>query len=238
MVLDSDHSRFDGCILSWSLRAADIILYIVRWQAVVALAARHPRLHAAQLWQCRLISAFCCMCLCSESLLTAVLAAMLGWNYPAFPPKLTPEKIQEKLDELRQFVLTHADSMKERRGSIVLEKLRQTVSKDEKSWHNFLSKHSTLFTAAHHQHLAATYDLINTAQMARSKLGDIHKLPDETFCFRLQGKYQASGPRRLTHAEAEQDCFEVSRAVSKANTSEEKRIIAQATLKKSTTTLD
>ena len=73
------------------------------------------------------------MCFCSESLLTAVLAAMLGWNYPAFPPKLTPEKIQEKLDELRQFVLTHAESMTERSGSTVLEKLRQTVSTDEKS---------------------------------------------------------------------------------------------------------
>ena len=79
------------------------------------------------------------------------------------PPKLGPERIQEKLVELRAFVTLHADVMRSRSGASVLEKLRQKVSKEEKGWHNFLTNNirRRSFTAAHDEHLAATHNLIN-----------------------------------------------------------------------------
>ena len=53
------------------------------------------------------------------------------------PPKLTPERIQEKLCELRGYVTDHADVFRLRAGSTVLQKLRQTASKEEKAWSSF-----------------------------------------------------------------------------------------------------
>ena len=49
----------------------------------------------------------------------------------AMPPKLTPERIQEKLAELRAYVSDHVDVLRLRPGSTVLQKLRQTASKEE-----------------------------------------------------------------------------------------------------------
>ena len=40
------------------------------------------------------------------------------------PPKLTLERTQEKLVELRAYVANHADVLRLRRGASVLEKLR------------------------------------------------------------------------------------------------------------------
>ena len=51
--------------------------------------------------------------------------------------------------------------MRLRLGASVLEKLRQTTSKEEKAWYNFLSQNAKSFTAAHTEHLAGTYNLIN-----------------------------------------------------------------------------
>ena len=79
------------------------------------------------------------------------------------PPKLTPERIQEKLGELRAYVTDHVDVVRTRSEFSVLQKLRQTASKEEKAWSNFLTKTTSAFTAAHVQHLACTYDLINEA---------------------------------------------------------------------------
>ena len=79
------------------------------------------------------------------------------------PPKLTPERIQEKLAELRACVTDHVDVLRTRSGFMVLQKLRQTASKEEKAWPNFLTRTTSAFTAAHLQHLACTYDLINEA---------------------------------------------------------------------------
>jgi len=93
--------------------------------------------HAPRLWQCRAISALFSASLCSESLLSAAISAMHSWDYPAFPPKRTPEGIQEKLVELRAYVEAHAEVMRLRPGASVLEKLRQTLSKEEKAWHNY-----------------------------------------------------------------------------------------------------
>ena len=77
------------------------------------------------------------------------------------PPKLTRERIQEKLVELRAYVANHADVLRLRPGASVLEKLRQTASKEEKAWHNFLTKTAKSFTTSHEEHLAATYVLIS-----------------------------------------------------------------------------
>ena len=55
----------------------------------------------------------------------------------AMPPKLTPERIQEKLAELRAYVTDHVDVLRIRPGSTVLQKLRQTASKEEKAWSFF-----------------------------------------------------------------------------------------------------
>ena len=317
--------------------------------------------HAPRLWQCRAISALFCASLCSESLLPAVISAMYGWTYPAFPPKLTPERIQEKLVELRAYVANHADVMSLRPGANVLEKLRQTVSKEEKAWHNFLTKIAKSFTVAHAEHLAATYILINdtvapgasgastdanpesqistqtsvassaegtytdhVGQLGFTTSGQLHfgvlqsfvegtrvnvrwrrqfagapdiqtprrNTTDEaiqdyifcfraqeglntttaqiqamrtaahelaaheldtgtychlalprhkvigkilerhgTYCYRIDGKYTAEGPRRLTHAEAAKDGAEVSKAASVAKSEEERRMIARDVLR-------
>ena len=61
------------------------------------------------------------------------------------------------------YVTTHVDVVRTRAGFTVLQKLRQTASKEEKAWSNFLTKTTSAFTAAHLQHLACTYDLINEA---------------------------------------------------------------------------
>ena len=131
--------------------------------AYAALISIALGIHAPRLWQCRAISAFFSAGLCSESLLSAAISAMHSWDYPAFPPKLTPERIQEKLVELRAYVEGHVDVMRSRPGASVLEKLRQTVSNEEKRWHNFLTKTTKSFSAAHTAHLAATYNLISDA---------------------------------------------------------------------------
>ena len=55
------------------------------------------------------------------------------------------------------------DVLRIRSGFSVLQKLRQTASKEEKAWSIFLTKTTSAFTAAHLQHLACTYDLINEA---------------------------------------------------------------------------
>ena len=57
----------------------------------------------------------------------------------------------------------HVDVLRTRSGFSVLQKLRQTASKEEKAWSDFLTKTTSAFTAAHLQHLACTYDLINEA---------------------------------------------------------------------------
>ena len=137
---------------------AETLRWVCAHSAWIAIARG---VHAPRLWQCRVISALFCVCFCSENFLSAILIAMHGWRFPAFPPKLTPERIQEKLVELRAFVAAHANVMRSRSGGSVLEKLRQTVSKEEKVWHNFLTKNAKSFTDAHTAHLAATYNLIS-----------------------------------------------------------------------------
>ena len=96
------------------------------------------------------------------------------------PPKLTPERIQEKLAELRAYVTDHVDVLRIRRGSTVLQKLRQTASKEEKAWIEFLRLKRSGFTSAHLQHLACTYDLINEGS-ARTLPGNVH----ERVCVRV-----------------------------------------------------
>ena len=46
-----------------------------------------------------------------------MISAMHGWVYPAFPPQLTPERIQENLVEVRVYVANHADVMSLRPGA-------------------------------------------------------------------------------------------------------------------------
>ena len=77
------------------------------------------------------------------------------------PPRLTPERILDKLVELRIFVTDHVDALRTRHGCSVLRKLRQTTSKEEKAWYNFLNKKTRFFSDEHLQHLAGTYDLIS-----------------------------------------------------------------------------
>ena len=144
------------------------------------------------------------------------------------PPKLTPERIEEKLVELRAYVANHADVLRLRPGASVLEKLRQTASKEEKAWHNFLTKTAKSFTTAHEEHLAATYALINEPHT--KVIGDIHERHG-TYCYRIKGKYSAEGPRRLTWAEATKDRADIWQSASMSNTEEEKRNIAQSVLR-------
>ena len=56
------------------------------------------------------------------------------------PPKLTPERIQEKLVELRAYVTDHAGVLRTRPGDTVVQKLRQHVSKEEKGLVHFLDE--------------------------------------------------------------------------------------------------
>ena len=91
------------------------------------------------------------------------LCAMHNWESQTFPPKLTPERIQEQLTELRAYVSDHAYVLRLRPGSSVLHKLRQTASKEGKAWHNLLMKAAQSFTAAHVEYLAGTYALISEA---------------------------------------------------------------------------
>ena len=120
-------------------------------------------LHAPQLWQCKVISALFLALFCSESSLPMALCAMHSWDSPTFPPKLTSERIQERLTELRAYVSDHAHVLRLRPGSSVLHKLRQTASEEEKAWHNLLMKAAQSFTAAHVEYLAGTYALISEA---------------------------------------------------------------------------
>ena len=87
--------------------------------------------HAPQLWQCRAISALFSALFCSESVLSEAISAIHSWDFPAFPPKMTAERIQEKLVGLRAYVANHADVMRLRPGATVLEKIRQTASHEE-----------------------------------------------------------------------------------------------------------
>ena len=61
---------------------------------------------------------------------------------------ITPECIQQRLTKLRAFVSVHAHVLRGRHGSSVLQKPRQTASKEEQTWYKFLMRHVKCFTAA------------------------------------------------------------------------------------------
>ena len=90
------------------------------------------------------------------------------------PPKLTPERIQEKLAELRAYVTDHVDVLRIRPGCTILEKLCQRASKEERGWSEFLRKKRSRFSSAHAKLLACTYDLMNDGS-ASTVPGNVHK---------------------------------------------------------------
>ena len=76
------------------------------------------------------------------------------------PPKLSPVRIDEKLENLHESVRDHVGLLAGRNGTSLRTCLRKTASAEETRWHGFLYKQAAAFSKSQRRHVHETFAML------------------------------------------------------------------------------
>ena len=84
------------------------------------------------------------------------------------PPKLTKADVDDKLRQLRSYVIECQEELSARRATTLVKTLQQKKSAEEQKWYQFLTKKSAGFTQDQTEHLQETFALLRPANLVSS----------------------------------------------------------------------